>query len=893
MRRDPHKVPPPLPPPPVGPARARAGAARPTGPGFADSLKLACRVAGVADAALMLLAEGRLHVVAATPAWPATYDRAGEALCRRAIDSASIVSVGEGRAATAVPLLTDAGDAIGAICLVEAGPDTVDAEKRDALAALARHCVRLLDLRHLLQDVREAEERLKLVFESATDYAIVCTDLEGRITSWNKGAELIFGWEAEAARGRFFDLLFTPADRELGAPARDLALAAANGRELHERYYQRSDRSQFWGSGETMPLRGGLGVTSGYLTILRDRTTQKRIKEALEYQTGILQAITDHLGEALFQVDTDHRVTFLNPAAEAMFGWSRYELLGVNLHERLHHHPAHEGAAPGDECAYVVALKSRAALRRRADRFVHRDGHLIDVILTFTPIVAEGTVTGALITLVDVSDTLKIEEALRRTQERYQLAVSASGLIGSWDWDVASGTVFADATFADQYGLDADHAAAGARFADVVAAIHPEDRAPVLLAIDRSISSRSQLSREFRLSKPDGAVLWVAIHARCQYDTSGQPVRYIGLSEDISARKRSEERRAAVLDLEDHLRNSEDFGEIVAAAAEMVCGQFDAVRSGFCSFEACEGHGIVERDHVRHGAPSLVGPLRLQDFGTYAEELRRGHFVIIDDLPDSERVAGRALAPSAVLVPFVAEDRLLGVFFVHGSGPRVWGEDDVALLRNVADRTWAAIVRAQSNSRQKMLTAELHHRMKNTMTMVQAIARQTLRRASNLDEAVTTFEARLLALSAAQDVLTRTSWSGASMAQIVEGALTPHRPARPDSLMIEGPDVNLSAQNALSFALAFHELATNATKYGALSTEAGRVRVCWHIDEAPAGPRFVCSWEEVGGPNVEPPARKGYGSRLIKGVFTRAFAVALMFEPAGLIARFEADVAAL
>ena len=111
-------------------------------------------------------------------------------------------------------------------------------------------------------------------------------------------------------------------------PYSDLDRAIALGREIDERYYERKNKSHFWGTGETMPLRTADGGTRGYLKILRDRTTQKRVKEALEYQSGVLQAITDHLGEALFQVDTDHRITFMNPSAESMFGWSRYELLG-------------------------------------------------------------------------------------------------------------------------------------------------------------------------------------------------------------------------------------------------------------------------------------------------------------------------------------------------------------------------------------------------------------------------------------------------------------------------------------------------------------------------------------------------------------------------------------
>jgi PAS domain S-box-containing protein len=795
------------------------------------------------------------------------------------------------------PLLAADGYPVGTLCVFDRVPRDLADEAALALKALARQCVSHLELRRSLRVAREADERLNLIFQSATDYAIVSVDPAGLITSWNAGARLIFGWAAEEVVGRHISLLYVPADRA-AVPAEDLRHALANGREIHERYYARKDRSEFWGTGETMPLRAEDGMTRGYLKILRDRTTQKRIKEALEYQTGVLQAITDHLGEALFQVDVDHRITFMNPAAETMFGWSRYELLGVNLHDRLHHHPD-SSSSHYDDCSYVIALKSRATLPRRADIFVHRDGRLLDVVVSFTPIVTEGVITGAVMTLTDVTETKKIEEALRRTQERYQLAVSASEIIGSWDWDLRARRVVADAIFAAQYGVDPVLAEKGAPLADFVAAIHPDDRSRVFAAVDASIFSRTQFAGEFRLRRPDGSVIWVSAHARCQYDARGRPVRYLGLSVDITERKRNEERRAALLELEDRLRNEVDTSKIAGLAGEIVCRLLDVTRAGFCAFDAAADYGIVERDFVRDGGQSLIGTHRLRDYGDYGAEIREGRLVVIDDVAQDARMEAqgarwRSLQIAAVVdAPLMAEGRLAGVFFVHNERPRRWSEDDIALIRNVSDRTWAAISRAQSVARQNMLTGELHHRIKNTMAMVQAIAGQTMRKAATKEDALSAFEARLMALSAAQDVLTRSSWSAATMAQIVEGALAPHRPMHADRISADGPEINLSPQSALSFVLAFHELATNATKYGALSNDAGIVTIRWTIEDIDGQPIFSCVWQEAGGPPVVPPSRKGFGSRLIKAGFSRAFSVDIDYAPDGLRTIFQASVAAL
>ncbi len=165
---------------------------------------------------------------------------------------------------------------------------------------------------------------------------------------------------------------------------------------------------------------------------------------------------------------------------------------------------------------------------------------------------------------------------------------------------------------------------------------------------------------------------------------------------------------------------------------------------------------------------------------------------------------------------------------------------------------------------QKLLIDELNHRVKNTLATVQSIAAQSLRSSETTSEARRSFEARLFALAKAHDVLTRESWEGASLQDIVEEALAPHRDARAARFEIGGPEARLPPRAALAISMALHELATNAAKYGALSNESGRVRLAWRVAPGEGGPMLHMSWTEEGGPPVSPPARKGFGSRLIE-----------------------------
>lgn len=174
-----------------------------------------------------------------------------------------------------------------------------------------------------------------------------------------------------------------------------------------------------------------------------------------------------------------------------------------------------------------------------------------------------------------------------------------------------------------------------------------------------------------------------------------------------------------------------------------------------------------------------------------------------------------------------------------------------ALARSFAEK-------AESQRHQQILIGELNHRVKNTLSVVQSLAHQTFRGNASPREAIASFEARLQALAAAHNLLTKQRWESASMAEIVRTTLAPFCTA--ERCRLEGPELKVAPQTAVTLTLALHELATNASKYGALSAETGSIDVTWTDRDG----EFSLVWQETGGPPVRAPASDGFGMRLIK-----------------------------
>ncbi|WP_243692174.1 HWE histidine kinase domain-containing protein [Caulobacter sp. BK020] len=185
----------------------------------------------------------------------------------------------------------------------------------------------------------------------------------------------------------------------------------------------------------------------------------------------------------------------------------------------------------------------------------------------------------------------------------------------------------------------------------------------------------------------------------------------------------------------------------------------------------------------------------------------------------------------------------------------------------------------RAHQRQQLMINELNHRVKNTLFTVQSLARQSLGRPADTP-GLEAFNERIMALARAHDLLTRSVWEGADLQEILEETLEPYL----DRTILAGPPVALTPNAALALSMVFHELGTNAGKYGALSLPGGAVTVVWHVD--PGAPhRLTLHWEERGGPPVSPPARKGFGSRLIAATLKSDLAgeARVDYRPSGLV----------
>jgi two-component sensor histidine kinase len=187
----------------------------------------------------------------------------------------------------------------------------------------------------------------------------------------------------------------------------------------------------------------------------------------------------------------------------------------------------------------------------------------------------------------------------------------------------------------------------------------------------------------------------------------------------------------------------------------------------------------------------------------------------------------------------------------------------------------------EQHSIRNSLTRELNHRVKNTLANVLSILALTRRRAKNLDDFADSLEGRIRSLSATHDLLTGTDWGTTPLRAVVEAELQHFRAGAEQLISVDGPPVELAPNDALSFGLALHELATNAAKYGALSVPAGRVSIYWRLIEE----RMVeVEWSEREGPEVPAKRGRGFGTELIEKVVAHELKnpVQLLFEREGV-----------
>lgn len=265
-------------------------------------------------------------------------------------------------------------------------------------------------------DMRLAEEavRLRSQLLDEVDAAIIVTDLDAVVTYWSDGAVRDFGWSREEAIGRRLPgLIYVPG---AAGPPPKLDIVEA-GRWEGELELRRKDGSAFPADVRLAGVRDAAGRPAGVIGVSVDIGERKRAERELRAARDHLRAVTDSMGEGLFALDVQHRVTYMNAAAERLLGWALPELAGREMHDVIHHlHPDGSPSSPED-CPMLAARRDGHVVRVDDDVFVRSDGTLLPVAFTCSPFETADGVSGAVVVFGDITERKAREEKVHRDLE--------------------------------------------------------------------------------------------------------------------------------------------------------------------------------------------------------------------------------------------------------------------------------------------------------------------------------------------------------------------------------------------------------------------------------------------------------------------------------------------
>jgi PAS domain S-box-containing protein len=477
--------------------------------------------------------------------------------------------------------------------------------------------------------------------------------------------------------------------------------------------------------------------------------------------------------------------------------------------------------------------------------------------------------------------------------ESMGLALEAGG-IGVWSWETKTDIVTWMGNLPQIHGIETREWTG--TFSDFQKVIHSEDQPEVIAAVQESLRSRKPYHVLYRLSPQDAQEeRWIEAMASV-IEQSGEVVRLVGICRDVTDRQKLlRELRARAKQQETVARLGERaltesdlqglFEEIVTTVAEILDVEFVKIlelEPGDTALLLRAGHGwrsgAVGSAHESTGRHSQAG---------YA--LASGGPVIVTDLRSETRFEIPALlrdhgVNSGVVVPIAGRDgRAYGVLGAHTARRRRFGEHEVSFLVAVANLIAGAIQRRQADQRHELMIRELRHRSGNLFAQLLALFSQTSRTSRSVADLTAKYEARVLALANAHRLITEGGWQSTSLKDLLRVLLAPYI----DRVTLSGPDVFLEPDPSFALSSALHELATNASKYGSLSSAAGKLELAWSVERGERGLRLVLDWKERGGPVPKRGRRVGFGSRLIGMVIERQLngQVTRTFGPNGMEAK--------
>jgi PAS domain S-box-containing protein len=390
--------------------------------------------------------------------------------------------------------------------------------------------------------------------------------------------------------------------------------------------------------------------------------------------------------------------------------------------------------------------------------------------------------------------------------------------------------------------------------------VHPEDLAGLLDAPRKQafLRKQSEFIVQFRIIRAsDGEVRWVEARSLVSYDQDGQPLRLIAVIIDFTELKLAE---TALAERNLQLAMAGKVGRVGSYAYDVNAAKL----------QVSEGYAAL------HGLPEGTTEIALGEWRArvHPEDLDRVHGVHNQAVADKRR-------------DYSVEYRIVG-----SNGEVRWTERRCSIVYDGAVRPQRVVgvsiditERKEAEKQRNVLNAELDHRVKNALATVSSVISQTRQGRRSVADFAAALEGRLRSMAATHELLSAHWWEGVSL---IQRELAPY--AARDNIELSGPEVMLCAEAGQAIAMVLHELATNAAKYGALSTRKGRVSIKWdrRLNGRPR-PDLALEWQEIGGPAVSVSGNSGYGTSTIRDLIPYDFdgTVDLVFAPEGVRCRLK------
>ncbi len=608
----------------------------------------------------------------------------------------------------------------------------------------------LTDRRQAEEKLRQGEERFRLLVEGVKDYAIFMLDPEGRVATWNAGAERLKGYTAEEIIGQHFSKFYPPEALERGWPAEELRRAAADGRIEDEGWRVRKDGSRFWANVVITALRDETGVLRGFGKVTRDLTERRRAEEnarrllseeaarkaaeeaarEIERQREQLHVTLSSIGDAVIVTDGGGAVTFLNPVAERLTGWGQHEAEGQPLERvfRIINERSRQSVENPVRRVFrdkaVVQLANHTAL-------VARDGREVPVEDTAAPIRGrDGEVGGAVLVFRDVTAARRAAEVRRHLAaivESSDDAIISEGLDGTiLTWNRAAERL---------YGYTAREAV-GRPLALLVPPDHP-DEVPALL--ERIKRGEYVEHFETQRVRKDGSRVEVSLTLSPVRDAEGKVTGASKIARDVTAQKRAGEAARFLADASAALATLVDYESTLQKVVNLAVPDF----ADWSAVDVAVDGGPPRRLAVAHRDPKKVRlaqelferyPPDPEAPGGIGHAFRTGEPAITEAVTDEMLRQGarddehlrlvRALGLRSFLcVPLTVSGKTFGVLtFATAESGRSFARSDLALAQDLSRRIAVAVENAnlylalrEEDRRKTEFLALLAHEIRNPL----------------------------------------------------------------------------------------------------------------------------------------------------------------------------------